>query len=475
MNIFESMQRNLVILFLLAVAAISAVTYFAINNVVSEQSRIQQRAMAPVFSLIRQELIRPLYMAQMLDALGPFKGYLDGSEPDPQALQTKLENIGNTLDMLVFVASERERIQLQSNRETIILDPEHVDWYFRYKDMPGDFFAVLGKRAQPHLYMDIKQYDKEGNFLGFIGVGKSLAEFMRTFERYKKQYGYDFVFVNSAGEIALSSDPKWEPRAERYQKITELAWYQYWDKSKRTEEERSEFISFNNEDFLITQVPIEAMQWQMFLLSPLEEQQQASRYFFISNLAVVLSLILVTTVALAYLLKHFSQHVNKRLYTDPLSGISNRLHMEKLLEDMRAQGNELCLIMADIDRFKDVNDTYGHNVGDDVIRIVSRLMQQGMRKQDFVGRWGGEEFVMLLPETDLELARQVAERIRLSIAERPIALGNLKLHVTLSFGVTHTTQNENTTELVDAADKALYQAKQAGRNRVVARELTETS
>ena len=139
------------------------------------------------------------------------------------------------------------------------------------------------------------------------------------------------------------------------------------------------------------------------------------------------------------------------------------------LDLSKREKKELSLIMIDIDKFKNVNDTYGHKVGDDVIIALSNKLLEDQRKSDIICRYGGEEFVILLPNTSLTGATIVAEKIRKDIELLIITLSsNQNLKFTISLGVSKVdTKNENNIELaLKRADDALYKAKESGRNRV---------
>lgn len=158
--------------------------------------------------------------------------------------------------------------------------------------------------------------------------------------------------------------------------------------------------------------------------------------------------------------------------TDPLTGVANRRELAQRLQLERDRclrlASPLSVIVADIDYFKRVNDTYGHTTGDAVLRHVAELLQQHSRRYDVVARFGGEEFVVLLPETSLATAVDVAERMRLTLATADIA--PLAEPVTASFGVASMTCDEPGDSLLGRADRALYQAKERGRNRVVSQD-----
>ena len=162
--------------------------------------------------------------------------------------------------------------------------------------------------------------------------------------------------------------------------------------------------------------------------------------------------------------------LEKQSRTDSLTGLGNRRAFEARLSDdfARAQrdiGKPLVLITSDIDRFKHINDTYGHAKGDDVLRQFSAHLRHGTRAIDFVGRYGGEEFVILMPGLLLVNAARVVERIRSTI-ERELVVSP-GVSVTASFGIAQWDEKEDGKSLFDRADKALYAAKKGGRNRVV--------
>jgi diguanylate cyclase (GGDEF)-like protein len=157
---------------------------------------------------------------------------------------------------------------------------------------------------------------------------------------------------------------------------------------------------------------------------------------------------------------------------DELTGLVNRRHMQQLLDQERQRGVRsgrlFALAMVDIDHFKAVNDHYGHGVGDEVLRSLARQMPQALRSTDVVARWGGEEFVVLLPESALATARVALERLRGRIAATPVAhLSGVPIRVTVSAGLTEHIAGESLQHTLERADRALYEAKAQGRNRTV--------
>jgi diguanylate cyclase len=160
--------------------------------------------------------------------------------------------------------------------------------------------------------------------------------------------------------------------------------------------------------------------------------------------------------------------------TDALTGLANRKVFEQELTSAReaahSSGNPLSLVMIDIDHFKRLNDTYGHPVGDQVLRLVAAIMMENLKGRDLAARYGGEEFALILPDTSLAGAAVVAEQIRRTVAAKTIvnrSSGEVLGVVTLSAGVAQYSGQEALAELISRADQALYQAKRQGRNRIV--------
>jgi diguanylate cyclase (GGDEF)-like protein len=165
------------------------------------------------------------------------------------------------------------------------------------------------------------------------------------------------------------------------------------------------------------------------------------------------------------------QEVQSLALTDPLTDLQNRRSIFELgkIEFSRAErmNRPFCCMMLDIDHFKQVNDQYGHQIGDFVLREFARCCQTSVRDVDLVGRYGGEELIILLPETDRDTAVQVAERLRLSISQERIKIDAHEIRVTVSIGVAAKDENTQHFEaLIARADQALYIAKHKGRNRV---------
>ena len=166
--------------------------------------------------------------------------------------------------------------------------------------------------------------------------------------------------------------------------------------------------------------------------------------------------------------------VRRESMLDPLTKISNRKSFDEglaaAMADATATGDPLCLLLLDIDFFKNFNDTYGHQTGDQVLRLVAMTLKSNIKGKDLAARYGGEEFVAILPSTDIEGAMIVAENIRKAIAAKELLKRstNEKLgRITASFGLAMLHPSDTAASLIERTDRCLYAAKHAGRNRVI--------
>lgn len=176
--------------------------------------------------------------------------------------------------------------------------------------------------------------------------------------------------------------------------------------------------------------------------------------------------------ALVYPLRNALNYhdIKRSAHKDPLTGLGNRAAMNdailREIELARRNEADLALLAIDIDHFKRINDSFGHSVGDAVLKEVTERMREATRTSDLLFRYGGEEFVAVLAQTEAHHAEMVAERIRRTIADRPIEVNGRYLDITVSVGVTHRDNCHDVPCLFDKADEALYEAKRGGRNQV---------
>ncbi len=163
------------------------------------------------------------------------------------------------------------------------------------------------------------------------------------------------------------------------------------------------------------------------------------------------------------------EQYRKEASEDLLTGLSNRRYVKAVLESKIIEFNEVRIsfgvVFIDIDHFKRVNDDFGHDIGDEILKLVAKTLESNLRKHDVVGRWGGEEFIAIISNVDANELAAVTEKMRFLVESSKLRLKDEELHVTISLGATLSINDDNVDEIVKRADALMYQSKTNGRNR----------
>jgi diguanylate cyclase len=211
------------------------------------------------------------------------------------------------------------------------------------------------------------------------------------------------------------------------------------------------------------------LMWSIEPLQPISREALLAVYLF--NLSVVFSMFSYLSFFYLRMVTSANRKLRKLATTDPLTRLFNRRHMTQLakkeLSRYERNGYPLSVILLDIDHFKVINDRYGHEAGDYVLKEVARVIKEQLRTQDLIARWGGEEFLVILPDTSIGRAEAGAERIRTGLlAHHWQTPGGEEVELTISAGVSEFRPGDDLNAAINRADRALYRGKNNGRNRV---------
>jgi diguanylate cyclase (GGDEF)-like protein len=471
MKFINKFNRNISALYFLTIFAIVITSYFTFKDVINSYNKSQHQAMVPLFSIVNSEVIRPLNVASFMANDLMLIEFIEEENLNRTKLLQYLERFSERYNMLTFVALEKHDLILDSNNKSISLVNDKAEWYHRLKAQNKNQFADIGNAENPHLYFDMKIFNHQGEFIGFIGVAIDLNHFSDTFQEYSKRFGLELIFVDQNNDIMLSSNylmkTESHHRKDETINIGQLDWYQQLLSQDDLYQLTKTVVTVDNGERIISQMPIQALDWRMFILSPPATKQNEYLQLFLAKVGVLILLIFILYFVFISIMDYFKNHLVKDSETDFLTILPNRSYLNWRFEELICQHDSICVVIADIDYFKIVNDTYGHIVGDEVLKEVAAQLNTNLRSDDISGRWGGEEFVMLLPNTSCQKAFKIVERIRENIANTPfqVSSSNHIFNTTISFGMSESpTKNVSFKQLIEEADQALYQAKNNGRN-----------
>lgn len=475
MKFGNKFDRNIAVTFFVTIITIILTSFITFKEIVNSHNEQQHAAITPLFSLVTSEILRPLSVANFMANNQFLVDYSDRDRIDKKYLISYLDKISKSYNMLAFIALEKHNLMIDSNAKETMLNSEAAEWFHRLKALPGDQFSDIGNTEDPHLYFDNRIISQQGKFLGFTGVGIDLNYFASKFQEYSDRFGFELYFVDNNNIITLSSNAIMQTqshhRKEAITRLSDLSWFQSLTASNSSDLNLSNEVMYSTEDgLLISQMPIQELGWRMFIVSPPASEQNEYWKIFIGRFVIFFLISFIFYIVLLNIIGYFKSKLVKDSETDYLTQLPNRSHVHWRFEDIAQSNDNLCVVLADIDNFKNINDTYGHVVGDDVLRVISEQLAQTLRQVDVVGRWGGEEFVMLLPDTTAEQAQIIVERIRKQIAaiSFPLSSTSGSFSTTVSFGICALPlQNNSIKDYISCADKALYQAKDNGRNQSV--------
>lgn len=475
MKFKNKFDRYIAVTFFVTIVTIVFTSYLTFKEIINQHNKEQHSAVIPLFSLITSEILRPLNIASFMSHNQFIIDYADAKQVDDEYLLSYLQRLSNSYNTLAFIAFEKHGFMIDSKNKKLPLSNEQAEWYHRLKDLSGNQFTDIGNADDPHLYFDNRIVNAKGEFLGFTGVAIDLDYFAKKFKEYSQRFGFELYFVDKNNIITLSSSEimKTEShhRSEAITTLNDLPWYQSLLNSDIEHQQNSSTVMHMTEDgLIISEMPIQELNWRMYIVTPPSSEQNEYWRIFVARFVIFFCIAIMIYAILLSVISYLKSRLLEDSETDFLTKLPNRSHIYWKFGDIKQQYEQLCVVIADVDNFKLVNDTYGHLVGDDVLCVIAEKMTATLRKEDVIGRWGGEEFIMLLPDISAEQAKVIVERIRENIEATsfPISSTSNSFSTTVSFGICERSLHKSTIkDYIGCADKALYKAKKNGRNQTV--------
>ncbi|HSC82095.1 MAG TPA: sensor domain-containing diguanylate cyclase, partial [Pseudomonas sp.] len=347
-------------------------------------------------------------------------------------------------------------------------------WYFRVRSMAEPYEISVdpdmanGDRLT--FFINYKVFDYQHNFIGVAGVGLTVDALVKLVDDYQQRYGRSVYFADSNGRLVLTGSEGGPLQARRGQALSEIADLEGLQAKLPKPKSGSYTYQEHQRGHFLNVRLIPELDWYLFVDKHEDDAFVGIRHTLYLNL-LICTLISGVVLFLVYLVtRRYLQSIAALATIDVLTGLPNRrgfnlLAQQAVLEAQREQ-SPLSALLIDLDHFKQLNDTYGHLAGDEMLRAFAHNLQGNLRQSDIICRWGGEEFILLLKDTGRSTARQLAEKIRQQSEQEICLFNGINLRITTSIGLTELHGSDSLERLIARADQALYRAKQSGRNRV---------
>ena len=469
MKIIQSFKRHFTVLLVVVLVSIVFSSFMVISKLLEQHYSSRQAVLSPFFSLIVDTISKPLYISQMMAKDTLFIKLLDSYPIDEEAVFDYLKKIETHFKVQSFVALDKNKIMYSGNNKYHAGSPA-FDWFFELTKNNVEVYGAIGNEENPHFYVDMRMINPDQDFMGYTGVGIDLNSFVQEFSHFHAQYQASFYFVNAEGEIVLSShqDIVKIDHSDEVHLASKYDWYQSFDPTKIHQRESivTQQLEIDDHDFLVSRINIPELNWGLYVITTPNITKSKLLWEFISQTAILLAVLVSLAGLLLFSLRYYNLVVLGIAYSDKLTSLPNRSHFESVYDKL-PESNSLSLVLLDIDHFKRINDTYGHNGGDAVLKNIAENLTHMFRSGDIVARWGGEEFSVLLPSLNEQQAVEISERCRQFIAAQTLQYKQSTITVTASFGVAYANHKVPLQDIIESADQALYKAKEQGRNKVV--------
>ncbi|WCG84449.1 sensor domain-containing diguanylate cyclase [Pectobacterium sp. A5351] len=428
-----------------------------------------------VYSEIQQDLLKPIFISSLMAHDTFLRDWVLKDESDPQAMFRYLREIDRRFDTVFsFFISDKTKRYYDPQRilKTVSEDSPDDQWYFQYKTLSDTMPYAIDLRVDPEertrldIFINHKVMDYEDNFIGITGVGIPVERVKHLIEKYEQRYSRTIYFINKEGDITLHGETYTRPlQIQQQPGLNRIA------TTILTSPGGAYEYQSNGEHIFLNTRLIPEFDWYLMVEQTSHPSEKRLFATLLKNLGISTFVSVLFLFLLWLTIGGYQRRLEQMATTDKLTGLMNRQAFDYLFRRLGAknalQHKSLSILLIDIDHFKRINDQYGHNVGDFVLQGVSSLLSGNTRASDQSCRWGGEEFVILLDDCDINAALQRAEALRHSIEIAPIPYREGTIQVTVSCGVAEYRAGETLSMLINRADIALYQAKQQGRNRVV--------
>ncbi|MDU9405537.1 diguanylate cyclase [Pseudomonas sp. zfem004] len=431
-----------------------------------------------VYSEIQKDLIRPVLISSMMAQDTFVRDWLLGGEQDPTRITRYLgEVMGSQGTFTSFLVAERSRTYYQAKGvlKQVKADAWRDAWYFRLRQasVPYEINVDVDMANQDKLtvFINYRVLDYQQRFIGAVGVGLSVESVVRLIDDYQRRYHRSVLFTDAQGKVLLTGSDGGPHGLRAGQQLSDSSqWQDLLARMPTPAAGSHEYYDNDGHSHFLNVRPLPELDWYLLVDKRETSALDRIRQSLYLNLAICAMITLVVLSLLNAMIKRHQENAEALATLDSLTGLPNRrsfdlLAGQALVEAQRISA-PLVALLIDLDHFKALNDTHGHLAGDEVLRQFANVLQGSLRQSDILCRWGGEEFIVLLRETEGRQAVEVAEKIRRRTEQLIFSYADQPLRLTVSIGLAGLQHDDTLHSLLSRADHALYRAKQGGRNRV---------
>lgn len=460
-------------LLLILSLSLSLINYMISLNSVQKDlvNRALPLSVDNIYTEIQTHLIEPSLISSMMASDTFVKDWLVHEEDNSEKITSYLETIRNKYGLFVtFLVSEKTKRYYTHKGFLETLEQNKTDnkWYFQFKDSPEEHEINLDYNGNIDnslmMFLNYKIFDSKYHLLGATGIGHKISYIDGMLKRFREDYKFKVCFLNEEGDVVLS-----ERNTNHIQKIQEdPEWLKVRDDILSSSSKLLKYKR-NSDDYILKTKYIPELHLYLLVEAKISDFTDNVHQAFYFNVSVSLLFTLIVAVIILITIKNYNEKLTFMAKHDPLTELYNRRSFEEKIQHLhqlsKRNKESLSFLFLDMDNFKQINDKYGHSVGDEVLKRIAEILEQHVRQTDLVARWGGEEFIVAL-STQLENAHKIAEKLRIAITTDIVLNELVEENVTASLGVTQCKEDEPLEHVIVRVDNAMYEAKRDGKNKV---------
>ena len=426
-----------------------------------------------IYTEIQKNIIEPNLIASMMAHDTFLIDWLSHEEDDVQQIVRYLETIQNKYQMFTaFLVSEKSKSYYTAKGmlDTVDKTPPNNQWYFDFQKAPElneiniDYNTHMG--TELIMFINHKILDSDYHMIGATGIGLKTSYINDMLKIFRQRYQFSVYFVDEKGKVVIAEQSV--NKLQNLSDIPELA-----NQLPDIIGKGCQVFDYNQagEAYLLNRKYIEELDLYLIVEANVNNFTKLAKETLYLNIFISAVITLLISLIIVLYVKKIHLKLDRLASIDELTELPNRRSFHEQLAQFsllkKRNNNPLSLIFIDVDNFKNINDTKGHHVGDKVLKSLAETLNNNIRKSDFVARWGGEEFVILLINTDINQGQIIAEQLRSKVANSTNLLSSNQQQVTISLGLTEVTNEDTIDTVLKRADDALYKAKSKGKNCIV--------
>ena len=455
--------------------ATSLIGYFVARTSTNEQLQKQMLPLTSdnIYSEIQRDLLQPLLISSLMANDTFLIDWVESGEHDPQRLSEYLAQIQRKYSTITaFFVSENTRYYYHPKGiiKQVDEDDPADNWYFHTRQLHGNYdINIDWDTAEPSrmsIFVNYRVTNPQGELIGVTGVGLSMESVAQLIENYQRRYGREIYFVYRQGEITLRSSQFQDEIYLQNKAGLDQLFLQILSNPSAS----VSYAAKNGNTIYLNSRLVPEFDWFLIVEQINDPATARIETALWVNLGVSLVISLCVLLVAHFTLRNYQRRLERMATKDKLTGAASRQVFDWIFEHAEKTAIRkdwpLSMIVLDIDHFKSINDQYGHQFGDQVLKSVGRLIKQNIRDVDTLCRWGGEEFLVLLENCEQRRAAEIAETIREVISQHNNRVKNETVSITISAGVAEYQLGESMEQLIERCDRAMYESKNKGRNRV---------